>query len=106
MKDHTIGIFVTALVLVALSAFEIGTAVHTYCEDRWKLPVLAVAAGLTLGFAIRNWPRVLGARVFRTLTIALCAVVVSSNLWFIVTIGHYCRSLFSLAIAHFTLLQL
>jgi hypothetical protein len=85
-----------ALVLAALSSFEIATAVHTYCEDRWKVASLAMAAVIVFYFAVRSWPSGLVVRFFRALAASLCVLVVVGNVWFIVIATPSCRPLFSL----------
>ncbi len=57
-KDPTAWLFGAGLLLVVLSYAEFIASVHTYCENRWQMIVLALCGLALLGFAIRNWPEV------------------------------------------------
>jgi hypothetical protein len=81
---------VAALLLAALSYFSFGGLVHTYCEKR---PVMVVLAALGLAivyFLVRFWPLTLLRRVGTILAILLCLIEISFSLWFFVWATRVC----------------
>ena len=72
----------SALLLAALSYLSFGLFVHTYCENRPIILVLAAVGVVTLCFLIRCWPPTLLQRAATILAILLCLFEISFNLWF------------------------
>jgi purine-cytosine permease-like protein len=89
-QDRTFWWMVSALFLAVFPFFSLGLFVHTYCENR---PIMLVLAGLgvaTLYFLVRFWPLTLLRRVGTILAILLCLIEISFNLWFFVWATRVC----------------
>jgi hypothetical protein len=93
-KDPTYLFFGTALLLVALSYVEFVASVHSYCEDRWQMAVLAISGLVVAALAIRNWPTTLARKLSLALTIMLSLVVTGENIWYFSWATHACRHMF------------
>ena len=79
-----------AVFLAAVSYFSFGLFVHTYCENR---PIMAVLAALGIGtlyFLIRFWPSTLLRRTGTILAILVCLFEISFNVWFFAWATHIC----------------
>jgi len=81
---------VSALSLATLSYLSFGLFVHTYCENRPVMLVLAAFGVVTLYFLIRFWPPTLLRRVGAILAILLCVFEISFNVWFFVWATRVC----------------
>ncbi|MGC2793215.1 MAG: hypothetical protein WA899_14405, partial [Candidatus Sulfotelmatobacter sp.] len=62
-QSRSVWWMVSALSLAALSYLSFGLFVHTYCENRPVVLVLAAVGVVTLYFLIRCWPLTMLQRV-------------------------------------------
>lgn len=89
-QGHIIRWMVAALFLAMFSLFSFGLFVHTYCENRPIMVVLAALGVATLYFLIRRWPLTLLRRAGTILAILLCLFEISFNLWFFLWATRVC----------------
>jgi len=83
-KDRTFWLFGAALLFVVFSYAEFIASVHTYCENRWQMIVLAICGLVLAGFAIKRWPEHLFRKVLSIATITMCVAAIGENVWFLV----------------------
>ena len=73
-------VFATVLSLLSLMSF--GMSVHTYCENRPVMIVLAMAGVWTCYFLIRQWPRTLWRTIAAALALLICLFQIAFNGWY------------------------
>lgn len=71
-----------ALFLTVVSYLSFFAFVHTYCENRPVMVVLAVAGMGTVHFVIRGWPLTVLSRVVGVFAILLCLLEITFNVWY------------------------
>jgi hypothetical protein len=89
-QEGTVWWMISALFLAVSSFLSFGLFVHTYCENRPIMLVLAALGVVTLYFLIRLWPRTLLRRAGTILAVLLCVFEISFNLWFFVWAMRVC----------------
>jgi len=53
-KNSTYSLLGAALLLVVLSYVEFVASIHSYCENRWQMVILAISGLVVATFAIKN----------------------------------------------------
>jgi hypothetical protein len=89
-RGRTVWWMLAALCLAALSYLSFGFFVHTYCENRPIMLLLAAFGVATLYFLIRFWPPALLPGVGSILAILLCLCEITFNVWFFVWATRIC----------------
>jgi hypothetical protein len=91
-RDRTIGLFVFALCLSALSYLFSAFSVHTYCEGRLFGVGLAFAVAVAIYLLICHRPPNAWRRAIAALAILLCLLVVTFNGWYFIWVTRTCAA--------------
>jgi hypothetical protein len=81
---------VAALVLAVLSYFSFGGLVHSYCENRFVMVLLALLGVAAVFVLVRFWPATALRRVGAVLAILLCLFEITFDIWFFVWAARVC----------------
>jgi len=81
-----------ALILAALSFLSFPAFVHTYCENRPIMLILAAMGAGTSYLLVRFWPLTPLRRVGAMLAILLCLLEITFNVWFFAWASHACAA--------------
>jgi hypothetical protein len=91
-QGRIIRCMLAALVLAALSYLSFPAFVHTYCENRPIMLILAAMGVGTIYLLIRFWPLTPVRKVGAMLAILLCLLEITFNVWFFVWANRVCAA--------------